>query len=197
MDYLQIGDNWVIKVPLGMNMMELSRYRFTGAELAIIALLAAGTTATVVSQVQQGQSAKTQANFQSKIAARNAEQALEEAEGKRQSAAEAAIQAERRGKAIKASQVAGFAKSGVELRGSPLSVLVETAQDIEADKLTLLREGAIAGATDEFRAGILQAEGSAAKARGSAAKRASVLSGIGTAATGAGNIGFRQQELNK
>jgi hypothetical protein len=96
MDYLQIGDNWVIKVPLGMNMMELSRYRFTGAELAIIALLAAGTTATVVSQVQQGQSAKTQANFQSKIAARNAEQALEEAEGKRQSAAEAAIQAERR-----------------------------------------------------------------------------------------------------
>jgi len=168
----------------------------TGAEVAIIALLVAGTTTAVVSQVEQGKAAKTQADFQSKIAARNAEQALKDAEGKRQSASEAAIQAERRGKVLKARQVAGFAKGGVELRGSPLSVLVETAQDIEADKLTILREGAISGSTDEFRAGILKAQGSAAKARGRSAKRASVLSAIGTASTGAASAGLTANRLS-
>jgi hypothetical protein len=197
MEFLELKPGYFIRVPIGMNMMELSRYRFTGAEIALIAIAVAGTTTAVVAQQQQGKEAKRQADFQSKIAARNAEQAIKDAEGKRESAAEAAIQKEREGRRLKARQVAGFAKSGVELRGSPLSVLVETAQDVEADRLTILREGAIAGATDEFRAGILRAQGSAAKARGSAAKRASVLSSIGTAATGASNIGFKANELKK
>ena len=150
----------------------------------------AGVTLAAVSTVQQGRAAEKQGRFQEKIALRNAEQARREAEGKRQSAAEAAVERERRGRALKGKQVAGFAKSGVELRGSPLSVLVETAQDIEADRLTILREGAIAGATDEFRAGIITAEGSAAKARGRAAKRGSVLSATGQVLSGVGAVGL-------
>jgi len=159
-----------------------------------IALIATATIGTV-SAVQQGRAAKAQGRFQSKIAARNAEQALKEAEGKRQAAAEAAIQRERKGRALKGKQVGLFAKAGVELRGSPLSVLVETAQDIEADRLTILREGALAASTDEFRAGIFRAEGSAAKAKGRAAQRASVLSGIGTATSGLASAGLASSQF--
>ncbi len=170
----------------------------TGAELApfIVPLLIAGTTVSVAAAVQQGRAAKAQAGFQAEIAERNAQQALREAEGKRQAASEAAIQKEREGRTLKARQRAAFAKGGVELRGSPLSVLVETAEDIEADRLTILREGAIAGATDEFRAGILRAQGRSAKARGRTAKRASVLSAIGTATTGLASAGLAQSRLN-
>ena len=149
------------------------------AWVAIAVVAVAGITVSAVGQIEAGKAAEKQGKFQEQIAIRNAEQAQREAEGKRQAAAEAAIQKERQGRALRGKQRAMFAKSGVELRGSPLSVLVETAQDIEADRLTILREGAIAGATDEYRAGIMRAEGSAAKKRGQAAKRASVLSAVG------------------
>ena len=148
-----------------------------------------GIAISAYSAYEQGKAAEEQGKFQAKIAARNAEQAQREAEGKRQAAAEAAIQKEREGRALKGRQRALYAKSGVELRGSPLSVLVETAQDIEADRLTILREGAIAGSTDEYRAGIIRAEGSAAKKRGQAAKRASVLSAVGSSMTSAAVAG--------
>jgi hypothetical protein len=156
----------------------------------VIPLLIAGTTVQAVSTIQQGRAAKKQGEFQAKIAARNAEQSIKDAEGKRTAASEAAIQRERQGSALKARQRALFAKSGVELRGSPLSVLVETAQDTEADRLTILREGAIAGASDEFRAGVLTAQGRAARARGSAAQRASILSAVGTGASGFAQAGL-------
>ena len=149
----------------------------------ILVAAGAGVSLMAYSTIQQGRAAGEQGKFQEKIAAMNAEQAQLEAEGKRQSAVEAAIQKEREGRALKGRQRALYGKSGVELRGSPLSVLVETAQDIEADRLTILREGAIAGSTDEFRAGIIRAEGSAAKAKGKAAKRGAVLSATGQVLT--------------
>lgn len=176
-------------------MFEMFNILATGAEFAIISLLVAGTAVTTVSAVQQGRDAKQQGEFQSKIAARNAEQAIKDAEGKRQAASEIAIQQEREGKALKARQRASFAKSGVELRGSPLSVLIETAQDIEADRLTTLREGAILASTDEFRAGVLTAQGRAARARGTAASRTSILSAVGIGASGLATIGLASSQL--
>ena len=186
-EFLELKPGHFIRVPAGMNMMELSRYRFTGAEILLIAAIAGGTIATVAT-VQQGRAAEAQGKFQEQIAIRNAQQAQREAEGRRQAAAELAIQKEREGRRLRGRQRALFAKSGVELRGSPLSVLVETAQDIEADRLTILREGALSASSDEFRAGILRAEGSAAKQRGKAAKRASVLSAVGQGLSTAGTV---------
>ena len=191
MEFLELKPGHFIRVPIGMNMMELSKYRFSGAELAIIALAAAGTATAVVGQVQQGAAAKKQGEFQSKIAARNAEQAIKDAEGKRQAASEAAIQKEREGRDLRGRIIGAQAKSGTAIgRGTNLSTLVQAAEDLEADRLTILREGAIAGATDEFRAGTITAQGSAAKARGTAASRASILSAVGTGATGAANVGL-------
>ena len=161
-----------------------------------VTLLIIAATVGTVSAVEQGRAADKQARFQEKIAQRNADIALKDAEGQRSAAAEAAIQQERRGKALKAKQRALFAKSGVELRGSPLSVLVETAQDAEADRLTILREGAIRGSRFEAQAGNILAQGSAARARGSAAKRASVLSAVATGTSGVARAGLAQKQLS-
>ena len=169
---------------------------FGGQVTAAGAIGAAGIGIGAYSGIQQGRAAAAQGSFQQKIANRNAQQAELEAEGKRQAAAEAAIQRERQGRALKGSQVAKFAKSGVSMRGSPLSVLVQTAQDIEADRLTILREGAIGASTDEFRAGILRAEGSAAKSRGLASKRGSILSAVGSTATGASSLYLRNKKAS-
>ncbi len=166
------------------------------AELAI-PLLIAGTAATVVSTIQQGKAAEAQGKFQQEIAARNAEEVRRQAEGQRQAAAEAAIESERQGKRLKSRQRASFAKSGVELRGSPLSVLVETAQDIEADRLTILREGAIRASSLEGQADIITAQGRAASLRGTAAKRASVLSAVGQGASGLSRAGLAQNKLRR
>lgn len=169
----------------------------TGLEPLIVPLLIAGTAVSVTAAVQQGKAAEQQAEFQEEIAARNAEEARKAAEGQRQAAAEAAIESERRGRRLKARQKALFAKSGVELRGSPLSVLVETAQDIEADRLTILREGAIKASSLEGQAGNIIAQGRAARAKGRAAKRASVLSAIGTGTSGLATAGLAQSRLNR
>jgi len=176
-------------------MFEVFNVLATGAELAIIAIAAAGTATAVVGQVQAGRAAEKRGKFQAEIAARNAEQAIKDAEGRREAASAAAVQKEREGRELKARQAAGFAKSGVELRGSPLSVLVQTAQDTAADAATIRREGAILAATDEFRAGTITAQGTAAKARGKATQRASVLSAVGTGVSGVGSIG--QSRLNR
>lgn len=153
-----------------------------------VAIAVAGIGISAFAVIEQGRAAEEQGDFQAKIAERNAEQAQRDAEAQRQAAAELAVQKEREGRALKGRQRALIGKSGVELRGSPLSVLVETAQDIEADRLTILKEGAIAASTEEFRAGIIRAEGSAAKERGRAAKRGAILSAVGQTASGIASV---------
>lgn len=177
-------------------MFEMFNILATGAEFAIISLLVAGTAVTTVSAVQQGRDAKQQGEFQSKIAARNAEQAIKDAEGKRQAASEIAIQQEREGRADRARAVAIRAKGGVDpFSGSSLTDLIERAEDVEADRLTTLREGAILASTDEFRAGVLTAQGRAARARGTAASRTSILSAVGIGASGLATIGLASSQL--
>ena len=167
------------------------------AETLLIPLLIAGGTVATVSAIQQGRAAEAQGRTQEKIAQRNADIALKQAEEEKQAAAAQAIAQERRGRALIGEQRAKFAKSGVELRGSPLSVLVETAEELEADRLSILRTGSIAAGRNIARAGIFRAQGSAAKARGTAAKRASVLSAVGTGLSTAASVGFVQSQLKK
>ena len=166
----------------------------TGLEPLIIAAIIAGGTVTAVSQIQQGRAAAAQGAAAQAIAQRNALLAERQAEEERVAAAAAALRQEREGKALKGRQRALFAKSGVELRGSPLSVIVETAQNLEADRLTILREGAIRAGTAQAQAGIFRAEGTAAKAKGRAKKRASILTAVGTGLSTGGQVGVAQSE---
>ena len=152
--------------------------------------LVVGGSLQALSGIQQGRAARAQGRAQEEIALRNAQLAERQAEAEQQAAIEAARQQERVGEELKGRQRAAFAKAGVQIaRGTPLSVLVETAEDLEADRLTILREGAISAAQRRSQADIFRAQGTAAKARGRAIGRASTLAAAGTILTTVGGVG--------
>jgi len=179
-------------------MFEVFNVLGTGAEFAIISLLAAGTTATVVSQVQSGKQAKAQGKAQEAIAIRNAEMAEAQAEEQRTAAAAEAVRIEEQGEALRSRQRALFAKSGVEAgKGSPLAVLVDTASKTAADAAEVRRQGIISSISSRAQGDVLRAQGASAKARGRAAGRASVLSAVGTGLSGAAKVGMTKYEMDK
>ena len=195
MEYLELKPGWVIKVPIGMTLMDLAKYRFDPITLAIIAVSVGGGL-QAVSTIQQGRAAEAQGRTQEAIAIRNAQLAERQAGEQRVAAAAEALRVEREGERLKGRQVALFAKSGVELRGTPLSVIIDSAVNIEADRLTILREGAIRAGTSRAQAGIFKAQGAAAKARGRATKRASILTAVGTGLSTVGSVGIASSRFS-
>lgn len=157
--------------------------------LAIIAVSVGGGL-QAVSMVQQGRAAREAGKTQEAIAARNAALAERQAEAEQQAAAAEAKRQRKEGEELLARQRALFAKGGVEMRGTPLSVVVDTAEELEADRLTILREGAISAAQRRGQADILRMQGKAAKQRGRAAYRGSVLSAGGTILSTVGTAGY-------
>ncbi len=160
----------------------------------ITAGLIVGGALTAKSQIDQGRAARQAGRDQEAIANRNALLAERQGEAERQAAAEEAVRQEKEGRALKGRQRAIIAKSGVEARGTPLAVLVETAENLEADRLNILREGAISAAQRQGQAGVLRAQGAAAKSRGKATSRASNLAAVGTLLSTAGAVGLSGQE---
>jgi hypothetical protein len=166
------------------------------AEGITLGLIIAGGVMSTVSQVQQGRAARQAGRDQEAIAQRNALLAERQAEAEQQAAVAAARKQEREGEALKAKQRAAIAKAGVLARGTPLSVIVETAETLEADRLTLLREGAISAAQRRGQADILRLQGAAAKRKGKAVGRATILSAIGTGLSTAGSVGLASSEFS-
>lgn len=162
----------------------------TGLEQFVIPALIGGVVVSGVSAIQQKRAITTQRRAREAIAARNAELAERQAEEERQAAVEAAKVQEREGKKLLARQRAAFAVSGVEIgRGTPLSVVVETAKELKAEELTILREGAISAAQRKAEADIFRLRGEVAKRKGKAAGRAATLAAGGSILTGVGQIG--------
>jgi hypothetical protein len=160
-----------------------------------VGLIVAGGVLTAKGQIEQGRAARQAGKDQQAIAERNALLAERQAEAERQAAAAQAVQQQKEGRALKGRQKAAFAKSGVDItRGTPLSVLVETAENLEADRLTILREGAISASQRKGQADVLRAQGASAAARGKAASRASKLAAAGTLLTTAGTAGIAASE---
>lgn len=179
---------------------------------AIIALIAVGTGISAYSAYQQGQAAKSNAEYQNRIAQYNAQVAKQQADYdammQQRQAEEAKLKAgyeaklhEKRGEELQARQRALYGKSGVLFRGSPLAVIESTAMELEMDKQMILREGRMAyesgmyGARarkqfGEMEADILRMQGSATLRRGRYAARGATLSSIGTLLTGAGQAGY-------
>ena len=162
--------------------------------MALTTLLIAGGALTAKGQIEQGRAARQAGRDQEAIANRNALLAERQAEAEQQAAIEAAKQQRRRGEALKGAQRAAIAKSGVLARGTPLAVIVETAENLEADRLNILREGAISAAQRKAQADILRFQGAAAKARGKATARASNLAAAGTILTTVGTVGVSRQQ---
>jgi hypothetical protein len=139
-------------------------------------------------QIQQGRAAEAQAKSEQEILNFNAR--LKEREGEAQlerARAEARV-FEREGEALGARQRVGFAKGGVLTAGTPALVLEETAQELEADRLQILREGFLARSFALSEAEGLRFSGRAARARGTNIKRASQLQAFGSILTGLGSV---------
>ena len=153
-------------------------------------LMGAGFGLQAYGQYQQGVAAKQMGAAQARIAEYNARVAEQEGIAAQKAAEYQARMITKEGKRFIASQEVGYAKGGVLFRGTPLTVLEDTAADIEMDKLMMLREGAIGRMRGESAATISRMQGAAAKMRGEAAYRGSILTGIGTGLTGIGTVGY-------
>ena len=166
---------------------------YTADPITIALIVGGGLTA--VGKIQEGRAARAAGKTQAEIAARNALLAERQAEAEQQAAITAARQQEREGEALTGAQRAAIAKAGVVGgRGTPLALLVETAEILEAERLTILREGIISASQLRQQAGIFKAQGAAAKAKGEAASRASVLAAGGTILTTVGTVGASRFE---
>ena len=83
-----------------------------------------------------------------------------------------------------------LAKGGVlSTEGTPALLLEETAQELEADRMSILREGFLGESFAMSQAEGLRAEGRAAKARGKNAKTGSYYAAGSSLLTGFGAAG--------
>lgn len=151
--------------------------------MASLAIVAAAVVAG--GQVQQGMAAKEEGKAMRKIAEYNAQVLEQQAVAAEQRAGYAATLQEREGRRLTARQRALYAKGGVMVdEGTSLTVLTETARELEMERLMVLREGKVAAGQARSRAYGEQLRGKAAERRGKAAFRGSLLSAGGTILTG-------------
>ncbi len=166
-----------------------------GASL-IIPLIIAGTAVSVVGQISQGIAAKKAGQAQAAIAEHNAKLKERQAEAAREQAREEADRFKERGERLQGKQKVALAKGGVLAEtGTPALVLEETAQNLEDDRLAILREGFLRGSFAESEAEGLRAQGRAAITRGKNAQIGSFLGAGGTLLTGLGAAGYAAYSL--
>lgn len=186
---IELKPGWFIRKPYWMSDAEVWRYRFDPVTLAIIAVSVGGGL-QAAGQIREGRAARAQGRTEQDIANRNALLAERQAEAEQQAAIATARQQEREGKALKGRVIAAQAVSGTEIgRGTNLAKIVKFAEDLEADRLNILREGALSASQRRSQAGILRVQGEAAKRRGKAAARAKNLAAAGTILTTIGTAG--------
>ena len=149
------------------------------ADPLTIALIASAAISTV-GAIQQGKAAETQAENEARIANFNQAVANQQAEEEERAAGERALIQEREGEKFKARQRAVAGVTGVETRGSILSVLEDTATTLELDRLSIIREGKIRGGQRRVRAIGFGLSAQAARSRAKAKSRATVLTAVGT-----------------
>jgi hypothetical protein len=168
----------------------------TGFEALIIPLLFAGTAVGTIGAIQAGRAAKAQGQAEQDILNFNAQQKIKEAEEQRAAAAEEAAKFAKEGKRLRGTQRVAIARAGVlASEGTPALLLEETAQELEADRMAILKQGFLQAEFAESQAFGLRFQGKSAAARGKAAKRGSLLAAGGTLLTGLGSAGLAKKKL--
>ena len=138
----------------------------------------------------QGQKARqSEAENAAAISEYNAQVSEQDAKAAEMSAEAAAERQARQGAELQATQKAQYGRSGVLFSGSPLTVMADTASQLELDRQMILHEGATAASRYRSKAKGermgADAYGSQAKAYGRSATLAggsSLLSGLSQAA---------------
>jgi len=191
---LELKPGWCVRVPVGFTHMDMARCRFDPVTMIAVTALA-GTGVQAFGMYQQGQAAKAQGKAEQDIANYNAQVAEQQAEEERRAAAFQAQKHEREGEALQARQKALYAKGGVSLQGSPLSVLADSAYELEMDRLMILRDGRIKEGQMRSRAATSRMQGSAAAQRGRNQYYGSMLSAGGTILSGTSNAYYNNKML--
>ncbi len=164
----------------------------------VIPLIIAGASVSAYTAYESGQQGKRDAKAQQDLAEYNATLKERQAAAELERAQEEARQFGKEGEALLATQQVTLAKGGVLTTvGTPALLLEETAQELEADRLAILKEGYLAESFRLSEAEGLKFGGRVAKARGAATARGgkfaaigSILTGLGTAAYAGSKSGF-------
>ncbi len=155
--------------------------------MSLIAVaIIAGASVGAYGAIQAGKAAEAQSKSEQDILNFNAQQKIKEAQEQREAAAAQAKKFKRRGEALKGEQRVAISRGGVLVEGTPALLLEETAQELEADRLSILEQGFLRGEFAESEAFGLRFQGTSARARGKNLKRGSRLTAAGTLLTGVG-----------
>ena len=147
-----------------------------------------GTILQAYGQLQQGRAAEAQGKDEQAILNFNADQKMREAEEIRTAAGKQAAIFAKKGQRLKGRQRVAIARGGVLVEGTPALLLEETAQELEADRLSILEQGFLRGEFAESEAFGQRFAGASAKAGGKNIKSASRYQAAGTLLTGGGQV---------
>lgn len=136
----------------------------------VTVLLVASTVFSAGTSIYEGQQAKKTADYNAQVAEQNAVAAEQKA------AYDETLHRERVRKLL-SSQKALYGKSGVDLAGSPLLALQETAGQGELDALAIRYGGDVEAARNRSAATLARMEGKAARTTGYMRAGSSLLSG--------------------
>ena len=161
-----------------------------------VAIIAAGAI-SAYSAIEAGKQAERDAKAQQAALNQQAELARKKGEAERERALEEVRQFEKEGEAFQATQQVQLAKGGVLASiETPAMVLERTAQELEADKLTIMKEGYLAESFGESGAFNLRFQGEIARARGKAAKTASYYSAAGSILSSVGSASIAKSSFS-
>ncbi len=166
----------------------------TAATIAADAALVAGGV-SAFSQFQAGQEAEALGKSQNEIAQYNAILDLREAEERLSVAGVKEQRFRTQAERLKARQRVGFAKAGVELVGTPMDTLEETAIQLETEALGIRRSGQIGARSLTASAQLRRVAGRNALTRGRQRKKASQFAAIGTAIGSVGRSASLRNQL--
>lgn len=137
---------------------------------AVPIIMAVGTVVSTISTIKQGEAAAEAANKQAALAEQAAADSRNQAE-----------QQEKRQRILNKKSLgdirANMAASGIQLEGTPLDVLQESATNAELDAIAIRHGG-------EMRARSYQGEAELSRYRGSSYRDAAYMSGVGELLTG-------------
>jgi len=140
--------------------------------------------------IMAGKSADAQGKFQYGVALRNQEALVRQAKAEREAAALAEERVARKEKIIKAGQRVAAAKSGVDLAGSSLAFLTDTAFQFSLERNLTLRTGLVRSQELIHKGEIIAAQGYFAKKMGEFTKRTSYITAGLQAAEQAASFGM-------
>ncbi len=158
------------------------------ALVAGVAIQAYGQYQAAKASEAEGESAQAMANYNAKLRER-------QADAERKRAIAEAQKFEKEGEVLQGRQKVQLAKGGVLMEGTPAIVLEETAKELEADRMSILREGLTLESIRLAEAEGERFAGRSAKARGKNLATAGKYRAAGTLLTGTGRAGATGHQL--